>query len=144
MKLLEFPVLVPHRPGSHSLPEKEATIRREHRIGPDEPIVFIEASLGDVSDFYHTPAMEVRAEGGTFLLRVTNCASIAHTIAALALELSKVGRPPEIHFGWSAESPMAANLSFLLFGEGNVPWMVRELILNAEPHPERQPKVIIG
>ena len=55
-----------------------------------------------------------------------------------------VGHPPEIHFGWSNENPMAANIGFLLFGEGNVPWMVRELILDAEPRPERQPRVIIG
>ena len=83
-------------------------------------------------------------EEGVFILRIQRCASIAHTIAALALELSKAGSPPEIHFGWSAQSPMAANLSFLLFGEGNVPWMVRELILDAEPDPAKQPKVIIG
>jgi hypothetical protein len=39
---------------------------------------------------------------------------------------------------------MAANIGFLLFGEGNVPWMVRELILDAEPDPAKQPRVIIG
>jgi hypothetical protein len=39
---------------------------------------------------------------------------------------------------------MAANIGFLLFGEGNVPWMVRELVQDAEPRPERQPRVIIG
>jgi len=144
MKMLEFPVLVPHRPGGRSLKEKEAIIRREHRLGPDTPIVFIEANLGDTSDFYQTPQVEVVQEEGTFILRVHRCASIAHTIAALALELSKVGTPPEIHFGWSNENPMAANIGFLLFGEGNVPWMVRELILDAEPRPERQPRVIIG
>ncbi len=144
MKHIEFPVLVPHRPGHRSLREKEDSIRREHRLGPEVPVVFIEASLGDASDFYHSPVIGVRQEEGTFILRVTRCASIAHTIAALALELSKVGRPPEIHFGWSDESPMAANLGFLFFGEGNVPWIVRELILQAEPDPERQPRVIIG
>ncbi len=31
-----------------------------------------------------------------------------------------------------------------IIGEGNVPWMVRELILQAEPHPERQPRIVIG
>jgi hypothetical protein len=144
MKHLEFPVLVPHRPGNRSLKEKEATIRQEHRLAPEEPIVFIEAQLGDASDFYQTPIVEIIHEEGSFILRVKRCASIAHTIAALALELSKAGKPPEIHFGWSAESPMAANLSFLFFGEGNVPWMVRELILEAEPRPERQPRVVVG
>jgi hypothetical protein len=144
MKHLEFPVLVPHRPGGKSLAEKEEIIRLEHRIDKNVPIVFIEAHMGDASEFYHTPRMEVLQDEGTFILRITRCASIAHMIAALALELSKVGKPPEIHFGWSNESPFIANLSFLLFGEGNVPWMVRELILNAEPNPERQPRVIIG
>lgn len=144
MKLLEFPVLVPHRPGSRSLQEKETMIRCEHRLGAEVPIVFIEANLGDTSDFYQTPLMEVVQEQGSFIIRVERCASIAHTIAALALELSKVGTPPEIHFGWSNENPMTANLGFLLFGEGNVPWMVRELILDAEPDPARQPRVIIG
>jgi len=144
MKMLEFPVLVPHRPGARSLQEKEVMIRKEHRLDADVPIVFIEANLGDTSDFYQTPVVDVLQEQGSFIIRVERCASIAHTIAALALELSKVGKPPEIHFGWSNENPMAANLGFLLFGEGNVPWMVRELIQDAEPRPERQPRVIIG
>jgi hypothetical protein len=83
-------------------------------------------------------------EEGRFIIRITGCASIAHTLAAAALELSRVGKPPEIHFGWSDESPVSANLSFLLFGRGNIPWMVRQLIRKAQPDPERQPRVIIG
>src|SRR5688500_8956450 len=43
LKRLAFPVLVPHRPGGHDLPEKEQTIRQMHRLGPEVPIVFIEA-----------------------------------------------------------------------------------------------------
>ena len=78
------------------------------------------------------------------MVRVNECASVAHVIASVALELSKVGKPPEIHFGWSDESPMAANLGFLLFGEGNVPWLVRELIAKAEPDPDKRPRVVIG
>ena len=111
---------------------------------PDVPIVFLEVQLGDVSDFYQHPMMEVIQEGGRFILRIERASSIAHVIAAVGLELSKVGKPPEIHFGWSDESPLAANLDFVLFGEGNVPWLVRELVRKAEPNPERQPRVIIG
>jgi hypothetical protein len=144
MEHLEFPVLVPHRPGRRDLASKEESIRREHRLSPDVPIVFIETQLGDVSEFYQEPVMEVIQQEGRFILRITRCASIAHVLAALGLELSKVGTPPELHFGWSDESPLAANIGFLLFGEGNVPWMVRELIRKAEPNPERQPRVIIG
>jgi hypothetical protein len=144
LKHLEFPVLVPHRPGNHDLVEKELTIREMHRLGPDVPIVFIEAELGDPSEFHQSPLMSVHEEQGRFVIGVQRCVSIAHVIAAIALELSRFGKPPEIHFGWSNESPMAASLGFLLFGEGNVPWMVRELIRRAQPDAVRQPNVVIG
>ncbi len=144
MRMLEFPVLVPHRPGGRSIRDKEDSIRQDHRLGPEVPVVFIEANLGDVSDFYQTPLMDVIQEEGVFILRINRCASVAHTIAALALELSKAGAPPEIHFGWSDQNPIAANISFLLFGEGNVPWIVRDLIRDAQPDPAKQPRVIVG
>jgi hypothetical protein len=144
LKHLEFPVLVPHRPGSRELAAKEESIRREHHLTPDIPIVFLEVELGDVSDFWQSPLMEVKHEEERFIISLRRCASIAHVIAAVSLELSKVGKPPEIHFGWSNESPLAANVGFILFGEGNVPWMVRELINRAEPDPERRPRIVIG
>jgi hypothetical protein len=144
LRFLEFPVLVPHRPGGQSIVAKDEQIRRVHRLGPDEPIVFIEATLGDPSQFQHRPLMEITQSEGRFIIRLDRCASIAHAIATIALELTKTGKPPEIHFGWSDRSPLAANLSFIIFGEGNVPWLVRELILKAEDDPEKRPRVIIG
>ena len=36
------------------------------------------------------------------------------------------------------------NLGFLIFGEGNVPWLVRGLIRRAQPDPAKQPRVVIG
>ena len=144
MRHIEFPVLVPHRPGRRDLARKEQRIRHSHRLGADIPIVFMEIERGDPSEFYQTPLLEVIEEQGRFILRITRCASIAHAIAAVALELSRVGQPPEIHFGWSDESPLAATVGFVLFGEGNVPWMVRELIRRAEADPSRRPPVIIG
>jgi hypothetical protein len=144
LKHLEFPVLVPHRPGRSSLENKEETIREMHRLPPEVPIVFVEAELGDPSEFKQNPLLEVTESEGKFIVRVKRCASIAHALASVALELSAVGKPPEIHFGWSNESPLAASFSFLLFGEGNVPWMVRELIKEAQPNADRQPRVVIG
>jgi hypothetical protein len=141
---LEFPILVPHRPGRHSLVAKEEMIRRRHRLSADVPLVFIEVLLGDASEFYQSPLLEVIQEDERFIIRIRRCASVAHVLAAAALELSKTGKPPEIHFGWSNETPIAANLSFLLFGQGNVPWMVRDLIRKAEPYEERRPPVVIG
>jgi hypothetical protein len=146
MKHIEFPVLVPHRPGpgGQGLREKEEAIRQRHRLTSETPIVFIEVELGDTSEFYQKPVMEIVEQDGRFIIKVKRCASVSHVIAVLALELSRVGHPPEVHFGWSDESPLRTNLDFLLFGQGNVPWMVRELVKAGAPDPARQPRIVIG
>jgi hypothetical protein len=55
----QFDVLVPHRPGQRSLEEKEQAIRREHRLGPEVQLAFIEVELYDPSEFEQQPVMEV-------------------------------------------------------------------------------------
>jgi hypothetical protein len=144
LKYLDFPVLVPHRPGRHTIEQKEQSIRKAHRLGPETPIVFVETNLGDTSEFTQSPRIAVVREDDCFIIRLTNCVSVAHTIALVALELAKSGQPPEIHFGWSERSPLTASLDFVMFGEGNVPWMVRELIRRAEPDSKRRPRIIVG
>ena len=141
---LEFQVLVPHRTGQTTLAEKEQDIRKKHRIAPDVPIIYIEAHVGDPSDFVCHPTLRIDRENGREVIRVTGCASIAHVLAAMALEFRHVGKPPELIFGWSNENPLAVNLHFLLFGEGNIPWLVHALICRVEPNPEKQPRVVIG
>ena len=91
LKHLEFPVLVPHRPGRRGLEAKEAHIRRRHRLAAEVPIVFVEAELGDPSDFQQSPLLEVKNEGERFIISVTRCASTAHAIAVIALECSRAG-----------------------------------------------------
>jgi hypothetical protein len=144
IRRLDFQVLVPHRPDDRTLAEKEMEIRARHRLGPDVPIIFIEAELGDPSDFQNQPLMQIVKDDGREVIRVSQCASIAHVLAAIALEFREVGRPPEIHFSWSGESPLASNLNFLLWGQGNIPWLVHALVRKTEPDPARQPRVVIG
>ena len=138
-------VLAPHRPGLLSLADKRRALLRDYRLAPDEEVLFVEATLGDPSDFYQRPLMSVECEDGIEVVRVSHCVSIAHVLAAICLEMcDDEAPPPEIIFGWSNEAPLAANLNFLLLGEGNVPWMVRELVLNAGLEPQRQPRILIG
>ncbi|VTU01950.1 Amino acid transporter OS=Streptomyces sp. AA4 GN=SSMG_00131 PE=4 SV=1 [Gemmataceae bacterium] len=141
---LDLTVLVPHRPGRRSLASKEAQVRREHRIPRDLMIVFVEVELADASDFVNEPELRVGEEEGRYVMKITGASSISHTLAAVALEMAKVGRPPEIHFGWTDESPVSGTLGFLLFGEGNVPWMVRDLVRRAEPDESKRPIIIIA
>jgi hypothetical protein len=144
IRQFEFQVLVPHRHEHMTLVEKDREVRRKHRLGSEVPIIFIEATIGDPSEFSETPLMQIESEKGLEVIRVSKCNSIAHVLAAIGLEFRHVGRPPEIYFDWSEEPPLAANLNFLFMGQGNIPWMVHALIRKAEPNTERRPRVVIG
>lgn len=140
----DYPMLLPIRPGQDCYIKKEQEIRDNHRLPVDRPVVFIEADLADPSDFYHRPMIDISMENSRVIVRITNCTSVPHAIAACALEIAKAGPIPEVHFGWSHENPLTANINFVLFGQGNVPWMVRELIRTAKVAEDRKPKVIVG
>ena len=127
-------MLAPHRPGLISLAEKSRTLQRDYRLDPAMPVVFVEAELGDPSNFYQKPLLKIDRDGALEVIRVSQCVSISHVLAAVGLEMCRGGgAPPEIVFGWSNEPPLAANLNFLLLGEGNIPWMVKELVRRAVP-----------
>jgi len=139
-----FQVLVPHRPGQRSLAEKEAEIRRKHRIPQGVPIVFLEVHYGDTSEFQNAPIIGVRQEGDFFVITAHDCVSVSHTIAQLAMEMTKNGSPLDIVFGWSKGDRLKLALDFLLFGRGDVPNRVVDLLDAAIPDPDRRPTVIVG
>jgi hypothetical protein len=141
---LEFQVLVPHDPRGSTLRHKEEVIRKRHRLGSDVFIIFVEVTLGDPSDFYQMPVMKIERVGDEEVIRVTRATSVAHVLAAIGLAFREVGHPPELHFAWSNRSPMAANMEFLLYGQGNIPWMVHALLNKGEPDVTRRPRVIVG
>jgi hypothetical protein len=139
------PVLVPHRPGLIPLSERRLLLEREYRLDPTNPPIFVVVELGDPSNFYHTPIMRIEREDGLEVVHVSRCCSVSHVLASLCLEMCRDDHaPPEIIFGWSQESPIAANLNFLLLGEGNIPWMVKGLVAKVIPDPTRQPRIRIG
>jgi hypothetical protein len=144
LKHSDFPILVPYRSGQTSFKEKEIEVRTLHRIPGTLPIVFVQAELADPSDFHHKPLLRIAREDGRVVIHITRCCSIPHAIAAAALELSSGGAVPEVHFGWSGENPLTANIHFVLFGHGNVPWMVYNLVRRAEVPEERKPRIVVA
>ncbi|MFM7245730.1 MAG: amino acid transporter [Planctomycetaceae bacterium] len=139
-----FRVLVPHRPGSRSLAEKEAEIRRKHRIPESVPIVFLEVHYGDVSEFQNAPIISARQEGTRFIIVARDVVSVSHTIAQVAMEMTKGGAPLDIIFGWSKGGSLKLALDYVLFGQGDVPNRVVDLLDKALPDPARRPTVIVG
>lgn len=141
-----FPVLVPHRPGREDCRTKEAQIRAHHQLDPQKAIVFLMVEKGDPSEFYQQLLIEVTREGDSnlYIIKVKECTSVPHAIAAVALALSRHSAPPHLHFGWPESNLLVASWEYLFFGEGSIPWKVRELIHRAEPDPARRPRVIVG
>jgi hypothetical protein len=144
LKAADYPVLVPLRPGQEAIREREVDVRSRHRIPGTIPVMFVTAELADPSDFHQRPRLRIARENGRVVIRITRCCSIPHALAAAALEVASQGGVPEIHFGWSAENPVTANLHFVLFGTGNVPWMVYTLIRRADVPEERKPRVVVA
>jgi hypothetical protein len=144
LRLADFPVLVPHRPGIHDRDAKERQIRGEHQLDPGADVVFLEVHTEDPSDFFQRPVIEVIREETRFIVRLSGCASVAHAIASAALELSQGSKPPGLHFGWPEMDLLSASWSYFAFGEGNIPWKVRDLIVRAQPDAAKRPRVIVG
>jgi Co/Zn/Cd efflux system component len=139
----DFPILMPLHPGQDHA-EKEREIRDRHQLDHDKEVVFLEICLDDPSDFYQKLMIEIVREENRYVIRVNNCTSVAHAIAAIALEMSRYSRPPGLHFGWPEQNMLSASWSYLAFGEGNIPWKVRELIQRMEKDPAKRPRVIVG
>lgn len=144
LKLADLPILVPIRPDRQDLKAKEIEVRTRHRLPGTLPVMFLMAELADPSDFHHVPKIRIVRENGRYVIHLTRCCSLPHAIAAAALDLASVGGVPEIHFGWSEENPVTANLHFVLFGSGNIPWMVHTLIRKADVPDARKPHVVIA
>lgn len=144
LRLADFPALVPHRPGRHERDAKEIKIRAEHQLDPEVDIVFLEVHTDDPSNFFQTPVVEVFREERRIVIRLTRCVSVAHAVAAVALEMSRSSKPPSLHFGWPELDLLTASWSYFAFGEGNIPWKVRELICLAESDAAKRPRVIVG
>ncbi len=144
LKASEYPILVPIRSNHETLREKEIDVRTRHRLPGTVPLMFVRAELADPSDFAHRPLVRIVREEGRVVIHLTRCCSIPHALASAALELASAGAVPEVHFGWSAENPVTANLHFVLFGMGNVPWMVYTLIRRADVPEARKPRVVVA
>ena len=144
LRTMDFPALVPVRPGREVHAAKEAEIRATHQLTLNADVVFLEVYIDDPSNFFQQLMIEVVHEDNRYTIRVTRGVSTAHAIAAIALQMSHDSKPPVLHFGWPEMSILSASWSYLAFGEGNIAWKVRELIQAWEKDPAKRPRVIVG
>jgi len=123
---------------------KERELRAENNIPHGSPVLFLEVTVTDASEF--APTLRVRGEeiGGYRVLRVESSA-VPNSIAALLLWLrDTTGKRPHAYFGWTEGNPLKFLARYILFGEGDIAPLTHEVLRKAERDPARRPAVHIG
>ncbi|MEU0572882.1 hypothetical protein ABZ297_46825 [Nonomuraea sp. NPDC005983] len=124
--------------------EKDRETRDYHHLPDDEPMLFLEVTLGDTSEFASDVLVRGEERFGYGVLTV-HSAAVPNALAAILLHLRDMtGRPPHVYFHWVEGNPIGALLRYLLFGGGDVPPLTREVLRLAEPDPRRRPRVHVG
>jgi hypothetical protein len=139
--------IVAHRPDKRTAEEydkKERQARDDHSLDAGEPLVFIEVSQGDASDFseeLHVRAVEVGRH------RILRCKSpaVPNALAALLIHLrDRTGKIPHAYFGWTEGNPISYVLKYLAFGEGDTAPVTREILRQAIKNPLERPRIHVG
>ena len=124
--------------------EKEAEERAIHRIPPERPVLFLEVTVLDPSDFESVLELAGEVRHGYRVLRVQSSA-VANAIAAVLLHVrDRTGQPPHVYFNWTEGNPVANLARFLVFGVGEVAPLTREILREADPDPGRRPIVHVA
>ena len=113
------------------------------RRTPD--VLFVEVTIRDPSDF--ETALDVHGEHmhGRYRVLTLQSATVPNALAALLLHIrDRTGRRPHMYFQWTEGNPVMHLLRFLVFGEGEVAPVTREVLREAERDRSRRPHVHVG
>ncbi|WP_329459724.1 amino acid transporter [Streptomyces sp. NBC_01497] len=139
--------IVANEPQEHTAAEyraKEAAQRADTHIPADSPVLFLEVFVRDSSEFSSDVAVRGDTKHGVHRLRVQG-PTVPNTIAAVLLELrDRTEEVPHVYFNWTEGDPFGHLVRFLVFGDGEVAPVTREVLRRAEPDPSRRPRVHVG
>jgi preprotein translocase subunit SecG len=124
--------------------EKEAEQREVRNLPDGVPVIFLEVTLTDASQFESELQVTGEERFGYQILRVSS-PSVANAIAALLLEIRDEWHVmPHIYFAWAEGNPFYFLFRYLISGEGDVPPVTREVLRRAEPDRSDRPWVHVG
>jgi hypothetical protein len=139
--------IIAHRPDKRTEEEydkKERQAREDHSLDQGEPVVFLEVSQGDASEFREEIYVRGVLVGRHRILRCKSPA-IPNAIAALLVHLrDHTRRIPHAYFGWTEGNPVSYVLKYLFLGEGDTAPVTREVLRRAIRQPTDRPRIHVG
>ncbi|MBD2354965.1 APC family permease [Tolypothrix sp. FACHB-123] len=123
---------------------KEKEVREDNHIPAPDPVLFLEIMISDASEF--TDIIKVKGiQVGDYRILRAESAAVPNAIAALLLHIrDQTGKIPHAYFGWAEGNPIQYLLRFILFGEGDIAVVTREVLRRAEKNPHKRPGVHVG
>jgi hypothetical protein len=123
---------------------KERREREASHIPLRDPVVFLEVTVRDASEFAAPVRVSAEEIGGFRVLRAEGTA-VPNTIAAVLLAIrDRLRNPPHAYFGWAEGNPLKYLARFIFFGEGDIAPTTREILRKAEPDPDQRPVIHVG
>jgi amino acid permease len=139
--------IVAHRPDKRTVEEydrKERQARDDHSLDAGEPILFLEVTQGDASDFNEDITVRGVDVGRHRILR-SKSPAIPNAIAALLITIrDRTGQIPHAYFGWTEGNPITYVLKYLALGEGDTAPVTREILRRAIKQPLDRPRIHVG
>jgi hypothetical protein len=128
----------------HKYMEKVKEEHEDTHLPHGDPVIFLEITVGDASNFSQVLKVHGVNVGGYKVLRAES-PTVPNAIAAFLLHLrDETGKIPHAYFGWSEGNPLKHILSYVVFGEGDTAPVTHEVLRQAEEDPERRPAVHVG
>jgi hypothetical protein len=125
--------------------DKIRQIRRDHDLPNDPDVIFVEVTVSDPSDFETRLVVRGEVLHDEYRVLTIESSSVPNALAALLLHVRDLaGVIPHIYFEWTEGNPIPQFLRFLLFGQGEVAPVTREVLRRAEPDRARRPHVHVG
>jgi len=124
--------------------EKEHEERQRNQISADDPVLFLEVTVADPSEFESQLQVTGEERHGYRILRMDSSA-VPNAIAAVLLHVRDLtGTRPHVYFDWTEGNPAAHLLRFLIFGSGEVAPVTREVLRATEPDLRQRPFVHVA
>jgi hypothetical protein len=123
---------------------KEREEREASHIPTGDPVLFLEVTVQDASEFAGSVKVKGEEIGGFRVLNVDG-ASVPNALAATLLAIrDRTDKRPHAYFGWTEGNPLKYLARFVIFGEGDIAPVTREILRQTDPDPATRPAIHVG